>query len=78
MAHFHKNLPSGDKNKMRELWSARQMLSDDDIPQELKEGVKFVSEDVVSYSDKGETINATTFRGTLLRAIEAIAMISLV
>ena len=66
--HFHKNYPSGDKIKMRQLWS-EHIRRPEDIPVELT-GLTFVSEDCVSYSSKnkaGEVVTeiAHTLRGIL-------------
>ena len=65
MKHFHKNLKSGDKNKMRELWGATIMTLDD-IPTKLS-GVTFVREDTISYGS-GEV---RTLRGLLKDNVHA-------
>jgi hypothetical protein len=66
--HFHKNYASGDKDTMRQLWSAA-IESAADIPESLLAVVNFISADTVSYTTEGQSspVVATTFRGLLKR-----------
>ena len=66
LQHFHKNFNSGNYAAMRSFWGYPNCLkSDDDIPFELQGGLKWVDEDIVSYStgDPPKTVQATTLRG---------------
>lgn len=64
--HFHKNLSVADYTAMRKLWSARTLLTQEDVPSVLKTSLTVVAEDEVLYTDaKGQTRTARTLRGLL-------------
>ena len=69
--HFHKNFESGNKGRMRQLWSQR-ILQSNDLPLELS-GLTFVSENCIKYLKNNQEFHATTLPGILSKSIPEIS-----
>jgi len=65
---FHKNFDSGDYSKMRQFWGARTCGTQNDIPQTMRDNLKYEEADVISYqcSKTNTRIQAKTLRGVLM------------